>query len=149
MKKTFVILAGIIFMAMGVQAQQALARSQPQTQAQPQQAPPQQPVQQAPPQAQPQPPKSSQFMMITFFEDYGIGGRTRMIETQEDGSQQVRVIDWKSPYTFARTADHDDSLMMALKPFLDEGWSPVSSNATPGSNGYSVTITRYILIKEQ
>jgi hypothetical protein len=72
-----------------------------------------------------------------------------MVETREDGSQQIRIIDWKSPYNFTRTVDHDDSLLMALKPFFDKGWNLVSSNCSTGSNGYSAIITRYFLRKKQ
>jgi hypothetical protein len=129
MKKTFVLLAGIIFMAIGARAQQA--QTQPSAQ-----------------QPQTQSPPSSGYLLITFYEDYVLGGKTMMIQTRADGTQQVREINWKSPYNFNRTVNHEDSLMQALKPFLDEGWVPTISNTTQ-SNGGSYVITRYIFKKEQ
>lgn len=141
MKKAFVLLACAAFLTISTQAQTA--------QAQPAAAQPQaQPVGTQP---QAQPPQRAQYLIITIYEYYGIGGNTRMIQTLEDGSQLIKDLDWKDPYNFKRLTWHDDSLMAALKPFFDEGWNLVSTNAITGGTGTSsgAIITRFFLKKEQ
>ena len=116
MKKTFVLLAGIAFAAIGIAA--GLARPQSPTRPQAQSLTrPQSPQ-----------PQSAQYLIVTFYEDYDIGGKSRMVETHEDGSHQITALKWKNPDTFNRKVAHDDSVMVHLKSFFDQGWSLVSIN---------------------
>jgi hypothetical protein len=83
--------------------------------------------------------------MVSFDEGYDIGiskAKSAMIETHEDGSQQVTGLNWKLTNSFNRVILHEDSLMVHLKPFFDEGWSLASSNTGDGVN-------RYLLRKER
>jgi hypothetical protein len=149
MKKTFVLLAGIAFAAVGIAAglarprpsarQQAQAQSLTRQQAQSpssarQQAEPSTRQQAAPQSPQPQ---SAQYLIVSFYEDYDIGGKSKMVETHEDGSHQITALKWKNPDTFNRKVAHDDSVMVRLKSFFDQGWSLVSiNNGTLGASYY-------------
>lgn len=92
-----------------------------------------------------------QHMIITVYEDYGLAGKSKIIQTREDGSQDILDIKWKAPYTLDRYADHEDSLMLALKPFFDQGWELVSSNLcqSPTNTSLGLFVTRYFFRKEQ
>jgi len=120
MKKMLSILSVAVSLAMGARAQQ-----QPQQHSQ-----------------------RSQYLIVTVYEDYGLGGNSRLVETREDGSQAIKEIKWNSPYNFKRAAAHEDSLMVQLKPFFDDGWNLVSTNTVPSGTPYSAVVTRYFLRKE-
>jgi hypothetical protein len=92
-----------------------------------------------------------QHLMLTVYENYSIGGKSHIIQTREDGSQMIRDFKWKVPTTFDRYAAHEDSLILLLKPFFDEGWDLVSSSPIQSGVGYDsgIMITRYFLRREQ
>jgi hypothetical protein len=130
MKKILVLLAGIAFAAIGIAA--GLARpgslTRQQAQSQPltrQQARPQSLTRL---QAEPPQPQSAQYLIVSFYEDYDIGGKSQMVETREDGTHQVTELRWKFPFAFSRKVAHYDSVMVHLKSFFDQGWSLVSIN---------------------
>lgn len=103
------------------------------------------------------PATSKQFMQINTVESVLAGGlgRSRMIVTNADGSQQESDLDNLFSMTginFKNIKDNESKIIKVLKSYTDDGWKvdhvtslTLSQNDT-GSGG--IFMTRYLLSKE-
>ncbi len=87
-------------------------------------------------------------LIMTIYEDWGIGSKPQIILTHQDGTQEIRFIKWPAPYSVKNLAIREDSLMTAIGPLLLEGWKVVSSTATGGGTTASTETTRIFFRKE-
>jgi hypothetical protein len=55
-------------------------------------------------------------MLMTVYEDWAIGGKSQIILTHQDGTQESRFIKWPIPSTVKNLANREDSLMGAINP---------------------------------
>ena len=97
------------------------------------------------------------FMQITTIESVVAGGfgRSKMIITKEDGSQEERDLENLFSLTglnIKNIKSNENSLMQVLKTYSDAGWKLQStipltlSPAEKGPNG--IFMTRYLLVKD-
>lgn len=94
------------------------------------------------------------YMSITIYEFHGIqiGHVSNMIVTRTDSAQLQKDIDLK-PRGKARDhlANHEDTIMAALKPYFNNGWKLVSTSVEVSDlQGSDFDKTyRYYLSKDQ
>lgn len=91
---------------------------------------------------------AAETLLMTIYEDWGIGSKAQIILTHQDGSQDSRTIRWPAPYNEKRLAIREDSLMIALQPFLQAGWKIVTTSTTGGGPTASTETTRIFFRKE-
>lgn len=96
-----------------------------------------------------QSPAHPQYLMLTVFEDYGLGERVTVLETHDDGTQTKRELNWKSPGTYKRFIVHEDSVMVMLHGYFIQGWNLVSSDAAHNPATNSTFVEHYYLRREQ
>ena len=89
-----------------------------------------------------------EILIMTIYEDWSIGSKPQIILTHQDGTQEIRFIKWPAPYSVKTLAIREDSLMIAMRPLLMEGWKVVSSTATGGGTTASTETTRIFFRKE-
>lgn len=103
--------------------------------------------------AQDQP--SPKFMQITTIESVVGGGfgRSKMIITKEDGSQEEKDLENLFSMTginFKNIKSNETGILQTLKSYTDAGWklhSTIPMTLSPGSNGAGIFMTRYLLVK--
>jgi hypothetical protein len=99
----------------------------------------------------------SKFVQITTIESVVGGGmgRSKMIITKEDGSQEERDLENLFSMTginFKNIKNNETVILNALKSYTDTGWKIFSNTPltlSPGTNGYGIFMTRYLLVKEE
>ena len=99
----------------------------------------------------------SKFVQITTIESVVGGGmgRSKMIITKEDGSQEERDMENLFSITginFKNIKNNETAILNALKSYTDTGWKILSNSPltlSPGTNGYGIFMTRYLLVKEE
>jgi hypothetical protein len=103
--------------------------------------------------AQEQP--AGKFMQITTIESVVAGGfgRSRMIVTKEDGSQEDRELENLFSMTginLKNIKSNESVILQTLKSYTDAGWklySTIPLTLSPGNNGSGIFMTRYLLVK--
>ncbi|MBE7170025.1 MAG: hypothetical protein INR73_05505 [Williamsia sp.] len=101
--------------------------------------------------AQPQP----KYVQITTIESVVNGGlgRSKMIVTKEDGSQDEKDLNnlfSMVGINFKNIRENESSIIGTLKSYTDNGWKLVSTvplTLSPGNNGTGIFMTRYLLCK--
>lgn len=101
--------------------------------------------------AQPQP----KYVQITTIESVVTGGigRSKMIVTKEDGSQDERDLNnlfSMVGINFKNIRENESTIIQTLKSYTDNGWKLVSTvplTLSPGTNGSGIFMTRYLLCK--
>lgn len=91
--------------------------------------------------------KTVQHLMVTFYENSSFGGTHLLIETHEDGSQTKRDVKFHSSLGIKGLMEHEDTLLLAMKSYFDQGWKLETSTATVLSS-FEYT-TRFFLRKEE
>lgn len=95
------------------------------------------------------------FMQITTIESVVGGGfgRSKMIVTKEDGTQEEKDLENLFSMTginFKNIKSNETMIMQTLKSYTDAGWklmSTVPLTLSPGNNGSGIFMTRYLLVK--
>jgi hypothetical protein len=103
--------------------------------------------------AQEQP--AGKFMQITTIESVVAGGfgRSRMIVTKEDGTQEEKELENLFSMTginLKNIKSNESVILQTLKSYTDAGWklySTVPLTLSPGNNGSGIFMTRYLLVK--
>jgi len=98
----------------------------------------------------------SKFVQITTIESVvsGGAGRSKMIITKEDGSQEEKDLENLFSLTginFKNIRGNETTILHALKSYTDNGWKIFSNTPltlSPGNNGSGIFMTRYLLVKE-
>ena len=96
------------------------------------------------------------FMQITTVESVVGGGfgRSKMVITKEDGSQEERDLENLFSMTginFKNIRSNENYILQTIKSFTDAGWKLKSTTPltlSPGQNGAGIFMTRYLLVKE-
>lgn len=100
---------------------------------------------------------NSKFMQITTIESVVGGGfgRSKMIITKEDGSQEERDLENLFSMTginFKNIKSNETGILQTLKSYTDAGWklhSTIPMTLSPGQNGAGIFMTRYLLVKSE
>lgn len=100
--------------------------------------------------------KPTHFMQVTTIESVvGAGiGRSKMIITKEDGSQEERDLENLFSMTginFKNIKENENKIVQTLKALTESGWkltSTVPLTLSPGQNGAGIFMTRYLFTKE-
>lgn len=95
------------------------------------------------------------FMQITTIESVigGGFGRSKMIITKEDGSQEDRDMENLFSLTgmnLKNIKSNESDILRALKSFTDDGWKMYQvtpMTLSPGDKGPGIFMTRYLLSK--
>jgi len=98
---------------------------------------------------------SQKFMQITTIESVVGGGlgRSKMLITKEDGSQEERDMENLFSLTgmnIKNIKSNESDILKALKTFIDEGWKVyqvIPLTLSPGDKGPGIFMTRYLLSK--
>ena len=90
-----------------------------------------------------------QYLLLTVFEDYGLGQDVTLLETHDDGTQIKKNLKWKSPGTYKRLIVHEDSVMVMLKVYFNQGWNLVSSDAAHNPATNNTFVDHFYLRKDQ
>lgn len=98
----------------------------------------------------------SKFVQITTIESVVGGGigRSKMIITKEDGSQEEKDMNNLFSITginFRNIKENESSIIYTLKSYTDNGWKIFSNTPltlSPTNNGPGIFMTRYLLVKE-
>jgi hypothetical protein len=103
------------------------------------------------------PDTQTKFVQITTIESVVGGGigRSKMIITKEDGSQEEK--DMENLFSigginFRNIRENETSILQTLKSYADNGWKLFSSTPltlSPGTNAYGIFMTRYLLVKDE
>jgi hypothetical protein len=97
------------------------------------------------------------FMQITTIESVVAGGfgRSKMIITKEDGSQEERDMENLFSLTginMKNIKSNESSIIQTLKTYTDDGWklqSTIPLTLSPSQNGPNgIFMTRYLLVKD-
>ena len=97
------------------------------------------------------------FMQITTIESVVGGGigRSKMIITKEDGSQEERDMENLFSLTgmnLKNIKSNESDILKALKTYTDEGWKIyqiIPLTLSPGDKGAGIFMTRYLLSKPE
>lgn len=97
------------------------------------------------------------FMQITTIESVVAGGfgRSRMIITKEDGTQEDKELENLFSMTginLKNIKSNESVILQTLKSYTDAGWklySTVPLTLSPGNNGSGIFMTRYLLVKAE
>ena len=100
--------------------------------------------------------QSEKFMQITTVESVVGGGfgRSKMVITREDGSQEEKDLENLFSMTginFKNIRSNESYILQTIKSFTDAGWKLKSTTPltlSPGQNGNGIFMTRYLLVKE-
>lgn len=98
----------------------------------------------------------TKFMQITTIESVVGGGfgRSKMVITKEDGSQEEKDLENLFSMTginFKNIKSNESEIMQTLKSYIDAGWklkTTIPLTLSPGNNGAGIFMTRYLLVKE-
>lgn len=99
----------------------------------------------------------TKFVQITTIESVVGGGigRSKMLITKEDGSQEERDMNNLFSITginFKNIKENESSIISTLKSYTDNGWKIFSNTPltlSPNNNGTGIFMTRYLLMKEE
>lgn len=99
---------------------------------------------------------ATKFMHITTIESVVGGGfgRSKMIITKEDGSQEEKDLENLFSMTginFKNIKANESGILQTLKTYTDDGWklhATIPMTLSPGQNGAGIFMTRYLLSKE-
>ena len=97
------------------------------------------------------------FMQITTIESVVGGGfgRSKMIITKEDGSQEERDLENLFSLTginMKNIKSNESSILQVLKVYTDAGWklqSTIPLTLSPAQTGNGIFMTRYLMVKEE
>ena len=100
---------------------------------------------------------AGKFMQITTIESVVAGGfgRSRMIITKEDGTQEDKELENLFSMTginLKNIKSNESVILQTLKSYTDAGWklySTVPLTLSPGNNGSGIFMTRYLLVKAE
>jgi hypothetical protein len=100
--------------------------------------------------------QTEKFMQITTIESVvGVGlGRSKMIVTKEDGSQEEKELENLFSMTginFKNIKSNETTILQTIKSYTDAGWklhATIPMTLSPGQNGSGIFMTRYLLVKE-
>ena len=100
--------------------------------------------------------QAEKFMQITTVESVVGGGfgRSKMVITKEDGSQEEKDLENLFSMTginFKNIRSNESYILQTIKSFTDAGWKLKSTTPltlSPGQNGNGIFMTRYLLVKE-
>lgn len=95
------------------------------------------------------------FMQITTIESVVGGGfgRSKMLITKDDGSQEERDMENLFSLTgmnIKNIKSNESDILKTLKSFIDEGWKVyqvIPLTLSPGDKGPGIFMTRYLLSK--
>jgi hypothetical protein len=99
----------------------------------------------------------TKFMQITTIESVVGGGfgRSKMLITKDDGSQEERDMENLFSLTginMKNIKSNETSILQVLKTYTDEGWklqSTIPLTLSPNPNGNNgIFMTRYLLVKD-
>ena len=99
----------------------------------------------------------TKFMQITTIESVVGGGfgRSKMLITKDDGSQEERDMENLFSLTginMKNIKSNETSILQVLKTYTDEGWklqSTIPLTLSPSQNGNNgIFMTRYLLVKD-
>lgn len=104
-----------------------------------------------------QEPPVGKFMQITTIESVVGGGfgRSKMIVTKEDGTQEEKDLENLFSMTginFKNIKSNEAFILQTLKSYTDTGWklySTVPLTLSPGNNGAGIFMTRYLLVRPE
>ncbi|RYG31066.1 MAG: hypothetical protein EOO01_35875 [Chitinophagaceae bacterium] len=96
------------------------------------------------------------FMQITTIESVVNGGigRSKMIVTKEDGSQEEKELNNLfsiAGINFKNIRENETSLITTLKSYTEKGWKLISATPltlSPHESGNGIFMTRYLLAKQ-
>ncbi len=96
--------------------------------------------------------QAEKFMQITTIESVVGGGfgRSKMIITKEDGSQEEKDLEnlfSMAGINFKNIKSNESVILQTIKSFTDAGWklkSTVPLTLSPGNNGSGIFMTRYM-----
>ncbi len=99
--------------------------------------------------------QSERFMQITTIESVVGGGigRSKMIITKEDGSQEDKELENLFSLTginFKNIKSNESVILQTLKSYTDAGWklyTTVPLTLSPGQSGSGIFMTRYMLVR--
>ena len=100
--------------------------------------------------------EKQKFMQITTIESVVGGGfgRSAMVVTKEDGSQQEKSMENLFSLTglnMKNIKSNETNILKELKTYTDEGWkiqSVTPLTLSPTQNGTGIFMTRYLLVKD-
>ena len=100
--------------------------------------------------------EKQKFMQITTLESVVSAGfgRSKMIITKEDGSQEEKNMENLFSLTginMKNVKSNETSILQELKTYTDAGWkiqSVIPLTLSPGQNGNGIFMTRYLLVKD-
>ena len=100
--------------------------------------------------------EKQKFMQITTIESVVSGGfgRSAMVVTKEDGSQQEKSMENLFSLTglnMKNIKSNETNILKELKTYTDEGWkiqSVTPLTLSPTQNGTGIFMTRYLLVKD-
>ncbi len=96
------------------------------------------------------------FMQITTIESVVSAGfgRSKMLITKEDGSQEERDLENLFSMTglnIKNIKSNENNILQVLRTYTDEGWkllSTVPLTLSPNQNGNGIFMTRYLLVRD-
>ena len=99
---------------------------------------------------------TSKFMQITTIESVVGGGfgRSKMVVTKEDGSQEEKDLENLFSMTginFKNIKINETTILQTIKTYTDTGWklsATIPMTLSPGNNGAGIFMTRYLLVRE-
>lgn len=99
---------------------------------------------------------TGKFMQITTIESVVGGGfgRSKMIVTKEDGSQEEKDLENLFSMTginFKNIKTNETTILQTIKTYTDTGWklhATIPMTLSPGNNGAGIFMTRYLLVRE-
>ena len=100
--------------------------------------------------------EKQKFMQITTIESVVGGGfgRSTMVTTKEDGSQEEKLMENLFSLTglnMKNIKSNETNILKELKTYTDAGWkiqSVTPLTLSPGQNGTGIFMTRYLLVKD-
>lgn len=102
-------------------------------------------------------PGKQKFMQITTIESVVAGGfgRSKMLVTKEDGSQEERDLDNLFSLTginMKNTKSNESTIVLTLKAQAEQGWQLMQVTPltlSPGQGGSGIFMTRYLFSKPE
>lgn len=99
----------------------------------------------------------TRYVQITTIESVVGGGlgRSKMIITKEDGSQEEKDLNNLfsiAGINFKNIKENENTILQTIKSYTDTGWKIFSSTPltlSPGNSGGGIFMTRYLLTKEE
>ena len=99
---------------------------------------------------------TGKFMQITTIESVVGGGfgRSKMIITKEDGTQEEKDLENLFSMTginFKNIRINETAILQTIKTYTDTGWklqATIPMTLSPGNNGAGIFMTRYLLVRD-